>query len=83
LATGKNTVFEAAPMPGLLTVMAAVRAVAMSPAGTAALSLDAERNAVFSGAPFQLMVAPETKPVPCTVSVNAAPPGATAVGASG
>ena len=40
-------------------------------------------NVVARALPFQFTTDPETKPVPFTVSVNPAPPGATASGTRG
>src|SRR5438093_12620278 len=74
-----------APPPGVgfTTVIDAVPATAIFAAGTVAVSCELLTNVVASGVPFQLTVAPETKPVPLTVSVKSGPPGATAEGTSG
>ena len=56
------------------TVTEAVPGVAMSAAGTVAVSCVAETNVVASGLPFQFTVEVETKFVPFTVSVNCGPP---------
>ena len=80
--TVKNAGFDR-PAPGLFTVTEAVPAVAMFAAGTVAVSCELLTKVVVSGMPFQLTVAPETKPVPLTVSVKSGPPGATAEGTSG
>jgi hypothetical protein len=60
--------------PESVTVMLAVPALAMSLAGTAAVSCVGLTYVVVSAVPFQFTVAPETKFVPVTVSVKAAPP---------
>jgi hypothetical protein len=62
------------------TVMEAVPGVAMSEAGTVAVSRVEETNVVASGLPSQFTVEPETKLVPFTVSVNSGPPAAIQVG---
>src|SRR5215469_12680500 len=81
---GKNTAFEVPPPGlGLTTVTEAVPAVAMSEAGTLAVNCELLTKVVLSGLPFQSTVAPETKPVPLTVSLNPAPPGLTASGTKG
>jgi hypothetical protein len=78
--TGKNTGFELPPPgAGSVTLIAAVVAKAMFEAGTVAVNLEALTKVVSSGVLFQLMTAPETKPVPFTVRVNAGPPGAAVV----
>ena len=53
---------------------AAVPAVAMSGAGTAAINCVALTNVVVRATPFHCTTAPVTKPEPLTVSVNAALP---------
>ena len=58
------------PPHGVTTVTEAVPGVAMSAAGTVAVSRVAETNVVVSAVPFQFTVEPETKFVPFTVSVN-------------
>ena len=58
------------PPHEVTTVIEAVPAVAMSGAGTVAVSCVAETNVVVSGVPFQFTVEPETKFVPFTVNVN-------------
>ena len=70
------------PPHGVATVIEAVPAVAMSAAGTVAVSCVAETNAVVSAVPFHLTVEPETKFVPFTVSVNCGPPALAHVGFS-
>jgi hypothetical protein len=62
------------------TVIEAVPGVAMSEAGTVAVSRVEETNVVVNGLPFQFTVEPETKLVPFTVSVNCGPPAAMQVG---
>jgi len=64
------------------TVTEAVPGVAMSAAGTVALSCVALTNVVASGLPFQFTVEVETKFVPFTVSVNCGPPAAAQFGLS-
>jgi hypothetical protein len=56
------------------TVTEAVPGVAMSAAGTVAVSRVADTNVVASGLPFQFTVEVETKLFPFTVSVNCGPP---------
>jgi hypothetical protein len=55
-------------------------AEAIRVAGTEAVSCVALTKVVASVVPFQFTVAPETKLVPFTVSVNAPPPGAADAG---
>jgi hypothetical protein len=69
---------DVAPHPA--TVIDAVPGVAMSEAGTVAVSCFEETNVVASGLPFQLTVEPEMKLLPFTVSVNCGPPAAMQVG---
>src|ERR1700733_57874 len=82
--TSKNITFDAPP-PGLgfTTVTEAVLAAAMSEAGTLAVNCESLTRVVASELWFQFTTAPETKPVPCTASVNPAPPGAVASGTRG
>ena len=75
----KVTALEVEPS-GLTTVTLAVPAVAMSAAGTEAVSLLAETKVVVSAAPFQLTVAPLRKLLPFTVSLNEAPPAVALLG---
>jgi hypothetical protein len=70
------------PPHGVTTVTEAVPAVAMSEAGTVAVSCVEETNVVTRGLPFQLTVDPETKLVPFTVNVNWVPPAVAQVGLS-
>jgi len=62
------------------TVTEAVPGVAMSAAGTVAVSRVEDTNVVASGLPFQFTVEVETKLLPFTVSVNCGPPAAMQVG---
>ena len=64
------------------TVTEAVPGVAMSAAGTVAVSRVEDTNVVASGLPFQFTVEPETKLVPLTVNVNCVPPAVAQVGLS-
>jgi hypothetical protein len=64
VTTDKNTTFEAVLAPGLTTVTDVVPVVTMFAAGTTAVNCEFEAKLVVSGVPFQLTVAPETKPVP-------------------
>ena len=74
---------EPPPGVGLTTVMEAVAAAAMSDAGTVAVSCWPLTKAVLSAVPSKFTVAPETKPAPLTVRVNAPPPGAAEDGTKG
>ena len=62
------------PGAGLETVTIAVPPVAMSAAVMAACKLVLDTNVVVRALPFHCTVEEDTKPVPVTVSVNAAPP---------
>jgi hypothetical protein len=62
------------PGAGLVTVTFTVPPVAMAVAGMAAVSCVALTNVVVTAAPLKLTAEVETKFVPFTVSVNAAPP---------
>jgi hypothetical protein len=68
-------------VPPEATVIAAVPAVAIRAAGTAAVSWLALTNVVDSPEPFHRAVAPETNPLPLTVSVKAGPPTVALLGA--
>jgi hypothetical protein len=57
--------------PGFVTTTLAVPAAAIRLAGTAAVSCVALTNVVASAVPFQPTAAPDTNPVPLTVSVKA------------
>lgn len=59
---------------GVATLTLAVPALVMRLAGTTAVSCVALTKVVVSAVLFQFTAAPETKFVPFTVSVNAAPP---------
>jgi hypothetical protein len=67
---------------GLLTLTSADPAAAMSAAGMLAVTRVALPNVVVRVAPFHSTVAPDTKFVPSTVSVNAAPPAVALLGVS-
>ena len=71
------------PGVGLTTVTEAVPALAMSVARMGAVSREPLTKVVVRGLPFHFTTAPETKPVPFTVSANPAEPGLTASGTSG
>jgi hypothetical protein len=71
------------PGVGLTTVTEAVLAVAMSEARILAVNCELFTKVVARALPFQFTTDPVTKPVPFTVSVNPAPPGATASGTRG
>jgi energy-converting hydrogenase Eha subunit G len=75
----KGRAFEA-EAPGLTTVTCAVPGVAMSLAGIAAVSPVLLTKVVVRFAPFQRTTAPDTKPLPFTVRVKAAPPAAALLG---
>src|SRR5579872_6482997 len=82
--TAKVTGFEVPPPGvGLVTVTVAVPTVAISVARIDAVSFELLTNVVARALPFQLTTDVDTKPVPDTVSVKAAPPGAAKVGTSG
>jgi hypothetical protein len=68
------------PGVGFTTVMEAVPAVAMSAAGTVAVSCVEETNVVVREVPPQRTVEVETKFVPVTVKVNCGPPAVAQVG---
>jgi len=70
------------PGVGFTTVTDAVPFVAMSAAVMAACRLVLETNVVVRGLPFHCTVEEEMKPVPVTVSVNAAPPARALLGFS-
>ena len=69
------------PGAGLVTVTVAVPAVAISAAVMAAVSCVALTNVVVLAAPLNFTTDVDTKPVPLTVSVKAAPPAVALVGA--
>ena len=62
------------------TVIEAVPGVAMSEAGTVAVSFVEETNVVASGLPFQFTIELDMKLLPFTVSVNCGPPAPVQVG---
>jgi hypothetical protein len=70
------------PPQGFTTVIEGVPVVAMSDAGTVAVSCVEETNVVASAVAFQFTVEVETKFVPFTVKVNCGPPAAAQVGLS-
>src|SRR5207237_5724910 len=70
------------PGAGVITVTCGVPAVAMSAAGIAAVSLVALTNVVVRATPFHCTVLADTKPLPFTVSVKAAPPAVAVAGDS-
>src|SRR6266850_2024830 len=77
--TVKLSAFDVWPS-GLRTVTAALPAAATSVAGMAAVTRVALTKVVVRGAPFQSTAAPETKPEPSIVSVNAGLPAAVVFG---
>jgi hypothetical protein len=89
LSTGRGLRIENAtelevppPGVGLTTVTVDEPGVAMSAAGTVAVSLVAFTNVVTSAVPFQSITEVLTKFVPVAVSVNVAPPGLAKAGLS-
>src|SRR5437762_293802 len=71
--TGKVTAADVPPPgPGVVTVTFTMAAASRSVDGIAAVSWVALTNVVVRAAPFHCTVLPLTKPVPVTVSVNAA-----------
>ena len=77
----KDTVADVPPPgAGLVTVTVAVPAVAISAVEIAAVSCVALTNAVVLAAPLNFTTDVDTKPVPFTVRVKAAPPAAALVG---
>src|ERR1700736_171540 len=84
LDTVKKTKLDSPPPgPGFDTVTVAVLAAEMSEAKIDAVSRELVMKLVVRRLPFQFTTAPETNPVPCTVSVNPDPPGAALAGAIG
>src|SRR6267143_5645078 len=72
--TGKVTAADVPPPgPGVVTVTFTMAVASRSVDGIAAVSWVALTNVVARAAPFHCTVLPLTKPVPVTVSVNAAP----------
>jgi hypothetical protein len=80
----ENVLVPDVPPPGvgLVTVTFAVPELAISLAGTAAVICVAVTNVVVSAAPFHFTTELARKPLPLTVSVNAAPPADALVGSS-
>jgi hypothetical protein len=80
----KVTGFDVAPPQELevTTVIEAVPAVAISDAGTVAVTCVEETNVVTSEVAFHFTVEPDTKFVPLTVNVNCGPPAVAQVGLS-
>jgi len=77
----KDTVADVPPPgAGFVTVTFAVPAVAISAAEIAAVSCVALTNAVVLAAPLNFTTDVDTKPVPFTVRVKAAPPAVALVG---
>src|SRR5213593_2623569 len=77
----KDNAFDVPPPgAGVCTVICAVPLDARSLAAIDARSCVALENVVGRGAPFHCMTDAVTKPLPLTVSVNAAPPAAVWVG---
>jgi len=76
--TGTGLILNAraleAVLAGFTTVTLALPVFVIRLPGTAAVNCVPFTKVVESGVPFHCTVAPETKPVPLTVSVNAAPP---------
>jgi hypothetical protein len=84
VVTSRKSVLEAPPLGlGLNTVTEAVLAVPMSEERMLAVNCELLTNVVVRALPFQFTTDRDTKPVPFTVSVNPAPPGATASGTRG
>jgi hypothetical protein len=71
-----------APPPGFATVIWSHPLEAISPALITAVNCVALTNVVNRPLPLKFTVAPLTKPVPFTVSVNASPPVVAAAGES-
>ncbi|MGA2723439.1 MAG: hypothetical protein ABSG79_13635 [Bryobacteraceae bacterium] len=71
--TVNTAVFEVTP-PGSTTAILTVPAEAIRPASTDAVNCVALTNVVGSVVPLHCTTAPETNPLPFTVSVKAAPP---------
>jgi hypothetical protein len=84
-ATWKYWGFETPPPgPAVTTVTVAVPGEAISAAVIDAVNCELLTKVVVLGLPFQFTTEePETKPVPVTVKVNAAPPGVAASGCRG
>lgn len=83
LAMLKTTTVDVPPPgAGLVTVTLALPAAAMSAAVMAAVSCVALTNVVVFAVPLNFTAEDDTKPVPLTVSVKAAPPAVAPVGES-
>jgi hypothetical protein len=74
LSIVKETAFDVPLGAGFVTVTVAVPAVAISAAVIAAVNCVALTKVVVLGAPLNFTTDVETKPVPLTVRVKAAPP---------
>ena len=75
-----ETAFDVPPGAGFVTVTVAVPAVAISAAVIAAVNCVAFTNVVVLAAPLNFTTDVDTKPVPLTVRVKAAPPAVALVG---
>jgi len=75
-----DTALDVPPEPGFVTVTVAVPAVAISAAVIAAVNCVALTNVVVLAAPLNFTTDADTKPVPFTVRVKAAPPAVALVG---
>ena len=80
LLIARETAFDVPPGLGFVTVTVAVAAVAISAAVIAAVNCVALTNVVVLPALLNFTIDVETKPVPLTVSVKAAPPAVALVG---
>jgi hypothetical protein len=80
LLIANETAFDVPPGAGFVTVTGAVPAVAISAAVIAAVNCVAFTNVVVLAAPLNFTTDVETKPVPFTVRVKAAPPAMALVG---
>ena len=75
-----DAAFDVPPDEGFVTVTVAVPAVAISAAVIAAVNCVALTNVVVLAAPLNFTTDVDTKPVPLTVRVKAAPPAVALVG---
>ena len=80
LSIVKETAFDIPPGAGFVTVTLTVPAVAISAAVIAAVNCVALANVVVLEAPLNFTSDVDTKPVPVTVRVKAAPPAVALVG---
>ena len=80
LSIVKETAFDIPPGAGFVTVTVAVPAVAISAAVIAAVNCVALTKVVVLAAPLNFTTDVDTKPVPLTVRVKAAPPALALVG---